>query len=123
MKETCSNEENVLELFQSTYKPLINTIRELYRFHHGIILPCVEEYQTGRRTGHIWASFQEHFQTIENLYKVYYVAYDEYQRELKRLDKSTVIKKVHQAMLVCKIYLGNLDPISEFNCPNQRLLR
>ena len=123
MKETCTNEEQVLDLFQSTYKPLINSIRDLYQFHRGTLLPYIEQYQNGRRTDQIWASFQEHFQTIENLYKTYYVAYDEYQRELKRLEKSPIIKKVHQAMLVCKVYLGNLDPISEFNCPNQRLLR
>lgn len=123
MKETCSNEDHVLELFQTTYKPLINSIRDLYKFHREILLPYIEEYQNGRRMDHIWGSFQEHFQTIEQLYKIYYVAYDEYQHELKRLEKSHVIKKVHQAMLVCKVYLGNLDPISEFNCPNQRLLR
>jgi hypothetical protein len=71
----------------------------------------------------MWLILQEHFQTIEDLYKAYYVAYDEYQRELKRLDKSYALKKIHKAMLVCRIYLGNLCPITELNCPNQRLLR
>jgi hypothetical protein len=123
MKETCGNEATLLEIFNTIYKPLLDTIRRLYKFHYEIILPHFGGYRTGHRIDHIWGILQEHFQTVEDLYKAYYVTYNEYQRELKRLDKSPTLKKVHNAMLVCKIYLGNLCPITEFNCPNQRLLR
>lgn len=123
MKETLEKDENLFETFNNVYKSLLNTIQKLYKFHYDIVLPHLQLYKIGHRTDNIWSIFQEHFQTIEDLYKTYYLIYDEYQRELKCLDRSSSLKKIHQAMLACKGYLGNLCPITEFNCPNQRLLR
>lgn len=123
MKETCDKDERLSDLFTKIYKPLLDTIQKLYKFHYEIILPYLESYKTGHQTDNIWLIIQENFQTIEDLYKTYYIIYDEYQRELKRLDRSNLLKKIHQAMIECKIYLGNLCPITEFNSPNQRLLR
>ncbi len=123
MKETCEKDESLIETFNNIYKPLLGTIQRLYKFHYEIILPYFRQYQTDYRADNLWSILQENFQTIENLYKAYYVAYNEYQRELKRLDRSYALKKIHKAMLVCKVYLGNLCPITELNCPNQRLLR
>jgi hypothetical protein len=123
IKETCEKDANLLEIFNKIYKPLLDTIHRLYKFHYEIILPHLRQHKTGHQTDHMWSIFQEHFPTIEDLYKSYYVAYDEYQRELKRLDKSSELKKIHKIIFVCKVYLGNLCPITELNCPNQRLLR
>jgi len=123
MKETCEKDENLIETFNNIYKLLLDTIKQLHKFHYEIILPHIRLYKTSHRTDNIWSILQEHFQTIEDLYKSYYVIYDEYQRDLKRLDRSYALKKIHKAMFACKVYLGNLCPITELNCPNQRLLR
>jgi hypothetical protein len=69
----------------------------------------------------MWSILQEHFQTIEDLYKSYYVAYAESQRKLEHLCKSHSL--IHRAMLKCQVHLGNLYPVAELNCANQRLLR
>ena len=123
IKEIYANDDSLLRTFDIIYKPLLDTIRQLYKFHYEIIFPHFRDYRTGDRMKNIWGIFQEHFQRIEELYKAYYLTYNDYQRDLKRLEKSVALKKIHEAMLVCKVYLGNLCPMTEFNCPNQRLLR
>jgi hypothetical protein len=81
----------------------------------------MEQYVTGHRQDNMWSIFQEHYQTREDLYKAYYVAYDENQVKLGKLCESNPL--IDQAMLKCRVYFDNLYPIDELNCANQRLLR
>ncbi|CAF1594046.1 unnamed protein product [Rotaria sp. Silwood1] len=121
VKKTCQRDENLLHTFNSVYKPLLDTIKRLYKFHYECILPDMIQYKIGHRTDNIWSIFIEHFQTIENLYKEYYIVYDENQQKLERL--CTTNPLIHEAMLQCQVHLGNLYPINELNCANQHLLR
>ncbi|CAF1168020.1 unnamed protein product [Rotaria sordida] len=121
VKETCQKDENLLNTFNNIYKPLLDTIKRLYKFHNEYILPDMTQYKTGHRTDNIWSIFIEHFQTIENLYKEYYIVYDENQQKLERLCATNSL--IHEAMLQCQVHLGNLYPIAELNCANQHLLR
>ncbi|CAF3177636.1 unnamed protein product [Rotaria sp. Silwood2] len=121
VRQTCQNDANLLNTFNSAYKSLLDTIKRLYKFHYEHILPDMVEYKTGLRTDNIWSIFVEHFQTIENLYKEYYIVYDENQQKLERL--CTTYSLIHEAMLQCQVHLGNLYPINELNCANQHLLR
>ncbi len=96
-------------------------MEKLYKFHSGVILPNIEQCKTGHRTNNMWTIFQDHFQTIEELYKAYYITYDENQHELDRVCRDNPL--INKAMLNCQVYLENLYPINELNCANQRLLR
>ncbi|CAF4367670.1 unnamed protein product, partial [Rotaria sordida] len=58
---------------------------------------------------------------IEVLYKNYYVTYYDTQGKLDDLCKNYPL--INDAMLKCQALLGNLYPITQLNCPNQRLLR
>ncbi|CAF1356720.1 unnamed protein product [Rotaria magnacalcarata] len=121
VKEICQRDENVLKSFNDIYQPLLATLKQLYLFHYENILPCMEQFITGHRTDLIWSIFEEHFQTIENLYKEYYTIYDENQQKFERLCATNAL--LHTAMLDCQCLMGNLYPINELNCANQHLLR
>ncbi len=121
IKESCEKDENQIKTFNNTYKPVLNAIQNLYQFHHDIILPHIEQYITEHRMDNMWSIFQEHYQIIEDLYKAYYVAYDESQKQLDILCTSN--PSISQAMVKCRVYFDNLYPIDELNCANQRLLR
>jgi len=96
-------------------------LEKLYKFHSEVILHNIEQYKADHRTDNMWTIFQDHFQTIEELYKAYYVTYAENQHELEIVCKINPL--IYKAMLNCQVYLENLYPINELNCANQRLLR
>jgi hypothetical protein len=121
VKNTCEKDDNLVIIFNNTYKSLLGNIQQMYQFHHDHILPEIEEYITGHRTGNMWTVLRKQFKIIEVLYKNYYVTYADTQGKLDDLCKSHPL--INEAMLKCQVYLGNLYPITQLNCPNQRLLR
>ncbi|CAF4667476.1 unnamed protein product [Rotaria socialis] len=121
VKQICQTDENTLKSFYDIFQPLLATLKQLYVFHYENILPNMEQFITGHRTDLIWSIFEEHFQTIENLYKEYYTVYDENQQKFERLCATNAL--LHTAMLDCQGLMGNLYPINELNCANQHLLR
>jgi hypothetical protein len=121
MKNTCDKDENLILLFNNTYKPLLGNIQQIYQLHHDIILPEIEEYITGHSIGNMWSVLEKNFKVIEVLYKNYYVTYYDTQGKLDDLCKTHSL--INEAMLKCQVHLGNLYPITQLNCPNQRLLR
>ncbi len=121
IKNTCDKDENLILTFNNTYRSLLGNIQQIYQLHHNIILPEMEEYITGHLTGSMWSVLEKHFKVIEILYKNYYVTYYDTQGKLDDLCKNHSL--INDAMLKCQSYLGNLYPISQLNCPNQRLLR
>jgi hypothetical protein len=121
VKNTCDKDDNLIIIFNNTYKPLLATIQQIYGFHHNHFLPEIEEYITGHRTGNMWSVLEKHFKVIEVLYKEYYVKYYENQGKLDDLCKNHAL--INEAMLKCQGLLGNLYPITQLNCANQRLLR
>ncbi|UJR31635.1 hypothetical protein I4U23_019117 [Adineta vaga] len=76
--------------------PLKTILKKLYKFHIQVILPRIEECKLG---------------DYENFN----------QRRLNEICKSGTF--LDKAMLECQVYLGNLYPLAELNCANQRLLR
>ncbi len=121
IKTTCDKDDNLILTFNSTYKPLLGTIQQIYKLHHDIILPEMEEYITGHRTGSMWSVLEKNCKVIEVLYKHYYVTYSDTQGKLDDLCKNHPL--INEAMLKCQVHLGNLYPITQLNCANQRLLR
>ena len=107
--------------FNSTYKPLLGTIQQIYKLHNELILPEIEEYISGQRTGNMWSIFEKNFKVIEVLYKHYYVTYYDTQGKLDELCRTSSL--INEAMLKCQVLLSNLYPITQLNSPNQRLLR
>lgn len=69
----------------------------------------------------MWTVLQRNFKVIEVLYKNYYVNFCDTHGKLDDLCKNNTL--INDAMLKCQQYLGNLYPITQLNCPNQRLLR
>jgi hypothetical protein len=121
IKTTCDKDDNLILTFNNTYKPLLGTIQQIYKFHHDILLPEMEEYINGNRAGSMWSVLEKHRQVIEVLYKNYYVTYDDTQGKLGDLCKNHPL--IHESMLKCQVHLGNLYPIDQLNCPNLRLVR
>ncbi|CAF3803728.1 unnamed protein product [Rotaria sordida] len=121
IKNTCDKDDNLILIFNNTYKPLLGTIQQIYQLHYTMILPEIEEYIIGQRTGNMWSIFEKNFKVIEVLYKNYYVTYYDTQGKLDDLCKNYPL--INDAMLKCQAHLGNLYPITQLNCPNQRLLR
>ncbi|CAF1574678.1 unnamed protein product [Adineta ricciae] len=121
VKNTCNRDDDAILKFNSTYKPLLGTIQQIYKLHNELILPEIEEYISGQRTGNMWSIFEKNFKVIEVLYKHYYVTYYDTQGKLDELCRTSSL--INEAMLKCQVLLGNLYPITQLNCPNQRLLR
>jgi len=121
IKNICDKDENLILMFNNTYKPLLGNIQQIYQFHHDLILPEMEQYITGHLNGNMWSVLEKNFKVIEVLYKIYYVTYYDIQGKLDDLCKTYPL--INEAMLKCQVYLGNLYPITQLNCPNQRLLR
>ncbi|CAF4550878.1 unnamed protein product [Rotaria sp. Silwood2] len=121
IKNTCDKDENLILTFNNTYKPLLATIQQIYQLHYKFILPEIEEYITGQCTGNMWSVLEKNFKVIEVLYKNYYVTYCDIQGKLDDLCKNYPL--INDAMVKCQAHLGNLYPITQLNCPNQRLLR
>ncbi|CAF3455254.1 unnamed protein product [Rotaria socialis] len=121
IKNTCDKDDNLILTFNNTYKPLLGTIQQIYQLHYGMIAPEIEEYIIGQRTGNMWSVLEKNFKVIEVLYKNYYVSYADIQGKLDELCRNNPL--INEAMIKCQTYLGNLYPITQLNCPNQRLLR
>ncbi|CAF4538087.1 unnamed protein product [Rotaria sp. Silwood1] len=121
IKNTCDKDDNLIVIFNNTYKPLLGTIQQIYQLHYSMILPEIEEYIIGQRTGNMWTVLEKNFKVIEVLYKNYYVTYDDTQGKLDDLCRNYPL--INDAMVKCQVHLGNLYPITQLNCPNQRLLR
>jgi hypothetical protein len=122
VKNTCdTKDENLILTFNNTYKPLLGNIQQIYQLHHDMILPEMEQYITGHLTGNMWSVFEKNYKVIEVLYKNYYVTYYDTQGKLDDLCKNQSL--INEAMIKCQTLLGNLYPITQLNCPNQRLLR
>jgi hypothetical protein len=122
VKNACdTKDENLILTFNNTYKSLLGNIQQIYQLHHDIILPEMEQYIDGRLTGNMWSVFEKNYKVIEVLYKNYYVTYYDTQGKLDELCKTQPL--INEAMLKCQAMLGNLYPITQLNCPNQRLLR
>ncbi|CAM4746628.1 unnamed protein product [Rotaria magnacalcarata] len=121
VKNTCDKDDNLILTFNNTYKLLLGTIQQIYQLHYGMIAPELEEYITGQRTGNMWSVLEKNFKVIEVLYKNYYVNYSDIQGKLDELCRNNPL--INEAMIKCQTYLSNLYPITQLNCPNQRLLR
>jgi len=121
-------DDQVNKLFEKLYRPLIEIIDCLHEFHSHIILPYLQTYRQQhhhhtREFTQIWSIFEQYFSTIKELYESFYRIFDSYQKELKHLKRSFTLKKLHKAISICENDLSLLSPISEFNVPNQRLVR
>jgi hypothetical protein len=81
----------------------------------------MEKYITGHSTENMWSVLEKNFKVIEVLYKSYYVTYYDIQAKLDDLCKTHPL--LNEAMLKCQVHLGNLYPLTQLNCANQRLLR
>ena len=121
MKETCAVDDESLCNFNKIYKPLLGSIQAIYKLHHDSILPEMAKFVNGESNGNMWNIFKQYFKCIEVIYKDYYVQYDANQTKIDELCQNN--KLIHEAMLKCQSSLDNLYPTTQFNCPNQRLLR
>ena len=121
VKNICDKDDNLIVIFNNAYRPLLGTIQQIYQLHYSMILPEIEEYITGHRTGNMWSVLEKNLKVIEVLYKHYYVTYNDTQKKLEDICKNHSL--INEAMLKCQVYLSNLYPITQLNCPNQRLLR
>ena len=81
----------------------------------------MEKFITGHSTGNMWTVLETHFKFIEVIYKDYYVKYNDIQAKLDDICKSNPL--INEAMLKCQVHLGNLYPLTQLNCANQRLVR
>lgn len=129
MQTIFRKDDQLTKLFEKLYRPLIQILGCLHEFHSKIILPYIQTYQYQQNHHrpqqfiHIWSIFEKYFSTIKDLYESFYRIFDNYQKELKCLKRSFTLKKLHKAMSICESDLSNLCPITEFNVPNQRLVR
>jgi hypothetical protein len=121
VRNTCEKDDNLVIIFNATYKSLLGNIQQMYQFHHDHLLPAIEEHITNHQSGNMWTVLQKHFKVIEVLYKNYYVTYADTQGKLDELCR--IHPLLNEAMIKCQAHLGNLYPITQLNCPNQRLLR
>ncbi|CAF0824211.1 unnamed protein product [Adineta ricciae] len=120
IQEICVKEKTFLHRFKNVYRPLKIILKQIYKFHLHVILPHFERCRSSNYTDYLWSVLEHNYQTIESLYKTYYLTYDENQRKLEDLCKPGSF--LNRAMLQCQVYLGNLYPLTELNCANQRLL-
>lgn len=121
VKSVCEKDENVLTLFNDTYKQLVGNFKQIYHLHHDLLLPEFEKYVTGQVAGNMWTVLEKNFKPIEVLYKNYYIIYSSTQGKIDELCKNYPL--INEAMLKCQVHLGNIFPLAQFNCSNQRLLR
>ncbi|CAF1337034.1 unnamed protein product [Adineta ricciae] len=120
IEEICMEEKTFLRRFKNVYRPLKIILKQIYKFHLRAILPHFERYRSSNYADYLWSVLEHNYQTIESLYKTYYLTYEENQRKLSDLCKPGSF--LDRAMLQCQVYLGNLYPLTELNCANQRLL-
>jgi hypothetical protein len=79
------------------------------------------EYLNNHYHNTFWSIIEEHFSLIQRLYADYYVTFDSIHSELEHYCRKYPL--INQAMLETRVYIGNLYPIVQLNCANQRLLR
>jgi hypothetical protein len=121
VKRICGKDDGLVVLFNNTYRPLLGSLQSIYKLHYDVILVEFEKYITGHSKENIWTVLGTNLKVIESIYKDYYVKYAEVQGKLDDLCKR--YPSIHEAMLQCQTYLGNLYPLTQLNCANQRLLR
>jgi len=121
VKNTCEKDENLIVMFNNTYRQLLGSIQAIYRLHHETILPQFERFISGQDNGNMWTVLEKNSKFIETLYKDYFVKYDEAQTKLNDICRENPL--INESMLKCQVYLGNLNPLTQLNCANQRLVR
>lgn len=117
----CRKDENVREKFYQLFSSLLKALKNLYELHNRRIVPQLTDYLTGHRCGLVWAIFEENFAKIESSYKAYYIAFDEIQSKIESFRLQNPL--INEAMAEAQKELENLDPMTQLNCPNQRLVR
>ena len=121
VKMNCGKNFQLFERFQKLFQPLLNALLAIFNFHNRSILPAIGDYLVGERENYFWTIFENHFQTIEDLYSTYYIIFDDVQQNIEEFVRNNSL--IDEAMLVIQTQLGNLYPITQLNCANQRLLR
>lgn len=121
VKNVCEKEENLIVLFNNTYRQLLGSIQAIYRLHHETLLPQFEKYISTNDNGNMWTIIEKNFKFIEIIYKDYYVKYYTVQTKLDEICRENAL--LNEAMMKCQRYLGSLYPLTQLNCANQRLLR
>ena len=121
MEKTCVKDENLLKTFNQLFQPLLDALNAIYKLHHRNILPQMDRSLTGHRQGLFWSILEENFESIERLYKAYYIAFDDVQNKLEEFCRTHAL--IQEAMLKVQEDLAHLYPITQLNCANQRLLR
>ncbi|CAF4293434.1 unnamed protein product, partial [Didymodactylos carnosus] len=127
VNKLCGTDDAIVNQFNSTYKPLLGALQAIYKLHCDTLLPkltpYVHNWETlrGNTSRNVWSIFHDNSQFISVLYKDYYVRISESQTKLDDLCK--LHSCLNDAMLKVQTFMGNLYPMSQLNCPNQRLLR
>lgn len=121
VKNTCEKDENLILIFNNTYRQLLGSIQAIYRLHHETILPQFERFISGQDNGNMWTVLEKNSKFIETLYRDYFVKYDEAQTKLNDICREYPL--INDSMTKCQVYLGNLNPLTQLNCANQRLVR
>jgi hypothetical protein len=99
----------------------LDALTAIYKLHQRNILPQMVKCLTGHRQGLFWSILEENFESIERLYKAYYIAFDDVQNKLEEFCRTHAL--IQEAMLKVQEDLAHLYPITQLNCANQRLLR
>lgn len=73
------------------------------------------------RPGLFWTVLEENFARIESSYTAYFLAFDEIRTKLDAFRLQHPV--INDAMAKAQQDLDKLDPITQLNCPNQRLVR
>lgn len=121
VKVSCEKDLSLWKQFNELFQPLIRSLKEIYKLHHRFILPEMIKFDNRQRDSFFWTIIEEKFDQIEELYKNYYVIFDDLQEELEGFSRSNLL--IDKAMRQIQNQLGNLYPITRFNCANERLLR
>ncbi|CAF0862570.1 unnamed protein product [Didymodactylos carnosus] len=127
VKRSCGTDDQLVVQFNSTYKPLLGALQAIYKLHCDTILPKITSYVNKSKisqetaNSNVWSVLRDNSQFISVLYKDYYVRISESQAKLDDLCKSH--SSLNDAMLNVQTMMGSLYPMTQLNCPNQRLLR
>lgn len=119
--QVCRKDESLQEKFNQLFSALLKALKDLYKLHHRQIVPQLTDYLSGHREGLAWTILEEKFTEIEACYKAYYVAFDEIRPKVEAFRLQNPL--INEAMLNVQKELDNLDPMTQLNSPNQRLVR
>ena len=117
----CVYDKALLNEFITLYEPIRHIVQALHSFHQSHLQEPIRRHLAGQREGYAWSIFDEHFNTLADLYALYKVTFDEVKEKLQSFCKTH--HAIDTAIDQLQGLVQNNKPILQLICPCQRLPR